>query len=107
VAVIVLFVLLSPRSWFHDRPLQDPPPAQSIVQLQQDGNSQPTEIYRVDARVLARSQPARESDLEHQLHEVVRKNAPSLSRNDFQITRIDPVRGDDGAIAYYDVSIKP
>ena len=107
VAVIVIFVLLSPRSWFHDRPSLDPPPNTSVVELPTGVSSAGTETYRVDARVLASKMGPQESELEHQLHDAVRKNAPDLRRNDFQITRIEPVRSDDGTVAYYDVSIKP
>ena len=45
--------------------------------------------------------------LEHELHEAVRQNVGTLQKSRFEIVRIEPVRGDDGAIAYYDVAIKP
>jgi hypothetical protein len=106
VAVIVIFVLLSPRSWFHDRPPVGPPPNAAMVQLKESDPSGKMETFRVDARLLAPSR-APESELEHQLHEAVSKNVQDLRRDDFQILRIEPIHADDGTVAYYDVSIKP
>ncbi len=106
VVFIVVFVLLSPRSWFHDRPPVGPPSA--MVQLRDAGSNGDIQIYRVDARLLKVLNDAREPEIEHQLHEAVRKNVATLDQNNnFEIVRIDPVRSDAGAIAYYDVSIKP
>lgn len=105
VAVIVIFVLLSPRAWFHDRPPVGPSPNPAMVQLKESDPSGKMETFRVDARLLASRAP--ESELEHQLHEAVSKNVQDLRGNDFQILRIEPVHADDGTVAYYDVSIKP
>jgi hypothetical protein len=107
VALIVVFVLLSPRSWFHDRPPLGPPPSPDMVQLRASDPGSRVETYRVDARLLSSSFSAPESALEHELHDAVRKNVEPLHKSSFQIQRIEPVRGDDGTVAYYDVSIKP
>jgi hypothetical protein len=65
------------------------------------------ETYRVDARLLAANPYAR-IQLEHDLHDAMRKNVENLhDTNSFEIVRIEPIRGDDGTVAYYDVSIKP
>jgi hypothetical protein len=108
VALIVTFVLLAPRSWFNDRPPAAPLSVPTVVEL---GDTDPTddlETYRVDARLLGSSSAGVESDLEYRLREVVRKNAKHLrNRSGFQIVRIAPVRGHDGAIAFYDVAVKP
>ena len=48
-----------------------------------------------------------ESELEHYLHEAVRKNVDDLHASNFRIMRIEPIRRDDGTVEYYDVSIKP
>jgi hypothetical protein len=37
----------------------------------------------------------------------MRRNIETLQKSRFEILRIEPIRGDDGAVAYYDVSIKP
>jgi len=107
VVVIVLFVLLSPRSWFHDRPPLGPAPVPGMVQLTASDSGGGTETYRVDARLLSQL-PTPESQLEHDLHEAMRKSVDALhDTNSFEIVRIEPIRGDDGTVAYYDVSIKP
>jgi hypothetical protein len=106
VVVIVLFVLLSPRTWFRDRPPVGPVPSPDMVQLTASDATGGTQTYRIDARLL--QLPTPESQLEHDLHEAMRKSVQALHKtNSFEIVRIEPVRGDDGTIAYYDVSIKP
>jgi hypothetical protein len=107
VVVIVIFVLLSPRSWFHDQPPLGPAPAASMVELRDADPSGGTRTYRVSAKLLLSSDKVPESELEHELHEAVRRNVLTLQKSRFEIVRIEPVRGDDGSIAYYDVSIKP
>ena len=108
VIVIVIFVLLSPRSWFHDEPPLGPPTAAASVELRDADVSDGTRTYRVSAKILP--SPAKkvpESELEHELHEAVRQNVETLQKSRFEIVRIEPIRADDGSIAYYDVSIKP
>ena len=61
--------------------------------------------YRVDARLLA--SPIRTPELEHDLHVTVQNNVQDLHQGRFEILRIEPIRGDNGTIAYYDVSVKP
>lgn len=107
VVLIVVFVLLSPRSWFHDRPQVDAAPQQAMVQFRNSDASRGVEVYRVNVKLVAGSGRIPEPELEHQLHDAVRKNVGYLDENKFQIVRIDPVRGDDGTVDYYDVSIKP
>lgn len=107
VVVIVLFVLVSPRSWFRDRPPLGPAPSPGMVQLTGSDAGGGTETYRVDARVLSQS-PTAQSQLEHDLHEAMRKSVQALrDTNSFEIVRIEPIRGDDGTVTYYDVSIRP
>jgi hypothetical protein len=107
VAVIVIFVLLSPRSWFHDQPPLGPAPDAAMVQLRDADVSDGTRTYRVSAKLLATAAKVPEPELEHQLHEAVRQNVETLQKSRFEILRIEPIRADDGSIAYYDVSIKP
>ena len=106
VVLIVAFVLLTPRSWFNDR-IPAEPPAPAIVHLQGPAPSDGVEVYRVDARLVAHSAQTPQPELKQQLHEAVRKNVGTLQQNEFEIVRIDPVTGDGGTVAYYDVSIKP
>lgn len=108
VAVIVVFVLFSPRSWFNDRPRPEPMRASTTAPaMVEPRGSDPADgaaIYRVDARLISEDAP----DLKQQLHEAVRKHAyQPPSSGGFEILRVVPVRGQDGAVAYYDVCIKP
>jgi hypothetical protein len=108
VAVIVIFVLLSPRSWFHDEPPLGPPTAAALVELRDADVSGGTRTYRVSAKLVPTPEKrVPESELEHEIHEAVRKNVETLQKSRFEIVRIEPIRADDGSIAYYDVSIKP
>jgi hypothetical protein len=105
VVAIVLFVVFSPMLiHFDDQPSVGPQPSQALVQLR---TLEPGRIatYRVDARLLA--SPTRTPELEHDLHETVQKNVQDLHNGRFEIVRIEPIRGDGGTVAYYDVSIKP
>jgi hypothetical protein len=105
VAAIVLFVLLSPRSWFHDQPQVGPPAYAAQVELLSDDPASRTVTYRVDARLLA--SPIRTPELEHDLHEAVSKNVAGMRGRKFQILRIEPIRGEDGTVVSYDVAIQP
>jgi len=103
----VIFVLLSPRSWFHDQPPLGPPVDAAMVELRDADLSGGTRTYRISAKLLLSPAKVPESELEHKLHEAVRQNVETLQKSRFEIVRIEPIRGDDGSIAYYDVSIKP
>jgi hypothetical protein len=78
-----------------------------MVQLRDADVSDGTRTYRVSAKLLVTSAKVPEPELEHQLHEAVRLNVETLQKSRFEILRIEPIRADDGSIAYYDVSIKP
>jgi hypothetical protein len=110
VAAIVVFVLLSPRSWFNDRPPVEMASARQPAMVESRGNdpADGAEIYRVDARLVSATDPADSPDLTQQLREAVRKNAKDLpDGTGFDVVRVVPVLGHDGAIAYYDVCIQP
>jgi hypothetical protein len=105
VAAIVIFVLFSPHSWFHDQPAVGPPAAQTLIVLESAGTPGASETYRVDARLLA--SPIRTPELEHDLHDAMRKNTESLRHGNFRILRIEPIRGEGDTVSYYDVTIGP
>lgn len=104
VAAIVLFVLLSPRSWFHDQPQVGPPPSAAQVEFLGVNPADATKTYRVDARLLA--SPIRTPELENVIHRAMSKYVGELRGQTFQILRIEPVPREDGTVAYYEVSIK-
>ena len=105
VAAIVVFVLLSPRSWFHDQPAVGPPAAQTLIVLESGGGPGAPQTYRVDARLLA--SPIRTPELEHDLHDAMRKNTEGLRHGNFRILRIEPIRGEGDTVISYDVTIGP
>lgn len=108
VIVIVLFVLLTPRSWFQDEPRLNTVESSAIQLLAQDASSG-TSVYRLDATVLrADKRTARPTpELERETHDILNRNVDSLKGQTFQVVRIDPVLAADGSVTDYDVTIHP
>jgi hypothetical protein len=104
VVAIVAFVLLTPKSWFHDQPQVGPPPSAALVQLLNADTESGVSTYRVDARLIA--SPARTPQFDREIHDVLRKNVGELKGKSFEIQRLEPVRGGDGTIIFYDVSLR-
>ncbi|MFZ0820640.1 MAG: hypothetical protein WAM91_11265 [Candidatus Acidiferrales bacterium] len=105
VAAIVVFVLLSPRSWFHDRPQMEPTKQEAPIVLVADDEKAGTQTFHVDPRLLASPMP--KTELEHQLHDAIRKNVPDLKGRTFTIVNIQAVVDKNGNVVYFEVSIKP
>jgi hypothetical protein len=107
VVGILIFVLLTPRRWFHDQP-QSGAMSADIQLVAEDAASQ-TKTYRMDAHLLPPAKRAQKStpELEQETHEILGRSVEDLKGHTFQVKSIDPVRGDDGTILYYDVSVKP
>ncbi|HTQ58985.1 MAG TPA: hypothetical protein VMI32_02100 [Candidatus Solibacter sp.] len=102
VILILIFVLLTPRSWFHDQPQMGLPantPGQ-VMLLKGDGE---TQTYRVDARILA--PPEQTPALENELHNALQKSLPELNNKRFTISKIEAVRDDQGTVIAYHVEI--
>jgi hypothetical protein len=101
VVLILIFVLLTPRSWFRDQPASGAPagPGQVLL-VAKDGNRQ---IYRVDTRVLA---PPTKLALQNDLHAALKEALPELQNGNFSISKIEPVRDDQGTIIAYQVEIR-
>lgn len=105
VIAIVLFVLLTPRKWYHDQPsVTAPPVTGQIMLLTQDPGSS-TQLYRVDADLLV--PPQRSAQLEQTAHAVLSRDVAALHGHTFQIVRIQPVRAADGSVVGYEVQVKP
>src|SRR5215475_5699779 len=75
VILILVFVLLTPRAWFHDQPQVGVPATPGEVLLLSGDGKQA--VYRVDARILA--PPAQTAALENDLHNAMQKALPDLS----------------------------
>jgi hypothetical protein len=108
VAAIVLFVLLTPRSWFHDQP-QSSALATAGVQILSEDSARRTRTYRLDADLLAlKKRTAKPTpELERETHDILGRTVDELKGRTFQVLRIDPVRADDGSVTYYDVTVRP
>jgi hypothetical protein len=103
VGLILVFVLLTPRSWFHDQPQMGVPvntPGEVIL-LRDDGINR---TYKVDASILA--PPEQTALLENELHNALQKSVTELNNRRFTILRIDPVRDEQGTVIAYQVDIR-
>jgi hypothetical protein len=102
VILILIFVLATPRAWFHDQPQMGLPanaPGQ-VVLVSEQGNSK---TYRVDARILA--PPLQTPALENELHNAMQKALPEFGNKSFTISKIEPVRDEQGTVIAYHVEI--
>jgi len=102
VALILVFVLLTPTRWFHDQPQVGVPATASQVELLSPAGE--TEVFRVDARVLA--PPERTPALSNQLHNAMQKARPDLRDGGFTIRKIAAVRDERGNVIAYEVEIR-
>ena len=102
VLLILLFVLVTPRAWFHDQPQMGLPantPGQ-VVLVSEEGENK---TFRVDARILA--PPEQTPALENELHNAMQKSLPELRNKRFTISKIEPVRDEQGTVIAYQVEI--
>jgi hypothetical protein len=108
VIAVAAFVLLTPRHWFYDPP-QSTGLASSDVQLISEDSSHRTSTYRLDAKILpAAKRTAKPTpELERETHEILGRAVGELKGQTFQVSRIDPVRAEDGSVMYYDVTVHP
>lgn len=106
VVVIVIFVLISPRSWFGDQPQNNFVNPAGIVLLTQDPITH-IETYRLD-RVLFGKSAVRKSNaaLEERTHQILAESVAGLKGQRFQVRSIEPVRGENGSLLYYEVEVK-
>ena len=101
VILILVFVLLTPRSWFRDTPEAGAPISPGQVQLiSHEGNRQ---TYRVDAHILA---PPTRLALQNDLHNALQEALPELHNGSFSIGKIEPLRDEQGTVIAYQVEIR-
>lgn len=107
VVAIVVFVLATPRGWFHDRP-QSTVAASASVQLVSEDSASQTRIYRLDAAALSPQKRATRPtpELERETHDILGRAVDDLKDRTFQVLRIDPVLDGNGAVLHYDVTIR-
>ena len=109
VIAIVIFVLLTPRSWFHDDPHSAAAAAAPGVALVSANSADETRTYRIDATVLApeKRQTKSTPELERETHEILGRTVAELKDQTFQVRGIEPVLATDGGVLYYDVTVHP
>ncbi|MGH9685635.1 MAG: hypothetical protein ACRD5K_00900 [Candidatus Acidiferrales bacterium] len=103
VALIVVFVLLTPRHWFHDQRRPDA----SVQMVSRDAGSRTT-TYRLDATALApdRHMVNVTPEIQQRAHDVLSNSVSELKGSPFQIVRVDPKLASNGLVAYYDVTVQ-
>ena len=104
VILILIFVLLTPHTWFRDQPQVGMPVDQQQVQLLLFSDNGHRQEYRVDARVLA--PPEQTPTLQNELHQALQRALPDLRNGRFSITKIEPVRNENGTVIAYQVEIR-
>ena len=107
VVLIVLFVLVTPRAWFHDQARDSNQSVTGIVLVSEDAGSH-TATYRLDAKLFhPRDTPGKPGpEFERQTHEILSKSVDDLKGHTFQVRKISPVRAGDGSLQYYEVEVK-
>jgi hypothetical protein len=103
VVVILIFVLLTPRAWFHDEPQNEigvSGKAGRVLLVSEQGDRQ---IYRVDARVIA---PPETPALQNDLHTALQRSLSDLHNGRFSIAKIEAVRDESGTVIAYQVEIR-
>jgi hypothetical protein len=104
VIAILIFVLLTPRNWFHDQPQVGLPAGSERVKLLLFSDQGHRQVYRVDARILA--PPEQTPALQNDLHHALQRSLPDLRNGRFSITKIQPVRDEQGTVIAYEVEIR-
>lgn len=107
VIAILCFVLLTPRSWFHDQPRTQASASLGVELVDQDSSGK-TRTYRLDAKLLppekrkAKTTP----ELERETHDLLSGNVNDLKGRTFQVIRIDSVQDESGSVQSYNVTVR-
>lgn len=119
VVLIVLFVLFTPGKWFHDEPQVNGAGDSGVMLIAQDDAAR-TETYRIDSKLFPSSTASQDKalskslgkdlesgpELERKTHEILSQSVDELKTHTFQIRSIEPIRGADNSILYYQVNVK-
>ena len=103
VVVILIFALLTPRSWFHDQPASGAPRARRgkfCWWPQEKATGRPI------AWIRGCWLHPRNSALQNDLHNALKEALPELHKGNFSISKIEPVRDEQGTVIAYQVEIK-
>ena len=107
VIAILVFVLLTPRAWFHDRERAGAALSSNVHLVSEDSIGQ-TRMYRIDADALSPEKRAtkRTPELERETHDILNGTVDDLKDRTFQVVQIDPTPANDGSVLYYDVTVR-
>jgi len=106
VIAIIAFVLLTPRSWFHDTPQMADIGTAGVQLVSQDPDGK-TRTYHLDAGMLSPQKRARKPtpELERETHDIIERKVPEFKDQRFRVVQIDPTLSGDGSVLYYNVTI--
>src|ERR1700676_4547580 len=84
VVVIVAFVFLTPRSWFHDQP-ESSYAASSAVRLMSQDSDGRIRVYRIAAQILPLQKRATKAtpELERETHDILGRKVQELQDQTF------------------------
>jgi hypothetical protein len=108
VIAILIVVLATPRTWFHDQPHAEAAPIANAEIVSVD-DTQGTTTYRIKAEALPEAKRAGKSspELERETHDILSRASEDLKGRTFEIQSIQPIAGENGRVAYYDVEVRP
>jgi len=103
VALILAFLFLTPRHWFHDQPQR----AVTVQVVSQNAGTHTT-TYRLDANALTPNhRPVNMTpEFQRRAHDVLSRSVNGLKQGSFQVVRVDPEFANDGSVAFYDVTVQ-
>ncbi|MGD0963973.1 MAG: hypothetical protein ABSA57_08760 [Candidatus Acidiferrales bacterium] len=106
VLTIIAFVLLTPRSWFHDQPQLADAGSAGVLLMSQDSDGK-TRTYRLDAAMLSPEKRTTRStpELERETHDIIERRVQEFKDQRFRVVQIDPTLSGDGSVLYYSVTI--
>lgn len=104
VIAVVLWVFVTPRVWFNDRPQAGAGAAGGEIVRQSEDAASGVITFRVPARML--SETRADPGFVRRAHDVLSKNVRDLQNRPFQIRGIEVGQDKDGTVLYYDVTVK-
>jgi hypothetical protein len=107
VTAILLFVLATPRHWFHDKVVATANSAQTGHPAS-ESQLPYGHTYRISAAFLSASAHfvSYTPEMEKQTHDYLSRSIPELQDRTFQVESIHPVPDSYGAPQFYDVTVR-
>ena len=96
VILILAFIFVTPRHWFHDRPIGMPATPSDVVLLL---NGKTQKIYKLRAALI-------DAKIDGSLEQGVRRVLRSFTGKSWEITRIEPATDSSGQVVSYAVWVQ-